>query len=86
MSKIKLYDNDNTVEENDNLIGTDSNGLTTKNYSLSAISSYISSQTLSHPVILTDIVSATSDAEAETAGVAVGGIYENNGQLYIRKV
>lgn len=86
MTKIKLYNNDTVIDEKDKVIGTDANGLATKNYEISDITSYISAETLSHPVVLTGILEAASDSEAEGLGVPVGGIYENSGQLYIRKV
>ncbi len=84
MSKIKLYNNDTVIEEKDKLIGTDTNGLATKNYTISDITSYISSETLSHPVILTGLIDASTDQDAANNGVPVGGVYSNSGQLFIR--
>ena len=84
MSKIKLYNNDTVIEDKDKLIGTDSNGLATKNYGILDITSYISSETLSHPVILTGLIDASNDQDAADNGVPVGGVYSNSGQLFIR--
>jgi hypothetical protein len=84
MTKIKLYNNDTVIDEKDKVIGTDANGLATKNYEISDITSHISSETLSHPVILTGIIDASSDQDAADNGVPVGGVYSNSGQLFIR--
>ena len=84
MSKIKLYNNDTLIEEQDKLIGTDAKGLDTKNYTISDITSYISSETLSHPFILTGLIDASNDQDAADNGVPVGGVYSNSGQLFIR--
>jgi len=43
MSKIKLYTKDNTIEDEDKVIGTDASGENTKNYEMSAIRSYVGS-------------------------------------------
>lgn len=84
MSKIELYNNDTVIEKQDKLIGTDANGLATKNYAISDITSYVSSETLSHPVILTGLIDASSDQDAADNGVPIGGVYSNSGQLFIR--
>lgn len=89
MAKIDTYGNDSAIEADDKLIGTD--GTTgedsgkTKNFTISALSSYIGAQALANPVVLTGILEAASDVEAAGLGVPVGGVYENSGQLYIRK-
>jgi len=86
MTKIKLYDNDTVIDDKDKLIGTDANGLATKNYGISELTSYISSETMSHPVILTGLIDASTDQDAAANGVPIGGVYSNSGQLFIRLV
>jgi len=56
-----------------------------KNFTVSALTTYVSAQTLAHPVILTGLVDASSDQDAADNGVPLNGVYENSGQLFIRK-
>jgi hypothetical protein len=56
MSKIKLYTKDNTIEDEDKVIGTDATGENTKNYEMSAIRSYVGSTS-----VVTKKVTITSE-------------------------
>lgn len=89
MSKIKLYGSDSVIQDEDKIIGTDgtssSDSGKTKNFTVSSLTTYISVETLSHPVVLTGLLEASDDATAETAGVPVGGVYVNSGVLQIRQ-
>lgn len=88
MANISSYTSDATIDPADKVIGTDgTNGADqgkTKNFTVSALTTYVSAQTLAHPVILTGLVDASSDQDAGDNGVPVGGVYQNSGQLYIR--
>jgi len=89
MANINNYSNDTVINSADKLIGTDgaigADLGKTKNFTVSSLSTYISAQTLAHPIILTGLVDASSDSEAASSGVPLNGVYENNGQLFIRK-
>jgi len=89
MGNISLYQTDGTIDPNDKIIGTDgtsgADAGVTKNFSVSALTTYVSAQTLAHPVILTGLVDASSDSDAADNGVPVGGVYSNSGQLLIRE-
>ena len=88
MANISSYTSDATIDPLDKVIGTD--GTTgvdqgkTKNFSVSALTTYCSSQTLAHPVVITGLLEAADDSAAATAGVVVGGVYKTSGQLKIR--
>lgn len=56
MSKIKLYTKDNTIEDEDKVVGTDATGESTKNYEMSAIRSYVGSTS-----VVTKKVTLTSE-------------------------
>lgn len=45
MARIDTYSNDNTIELNDKVIGTDSVGEVTKNYTMNKIVEFVNSQT-----------------------------------------
>jgi hypothetical protein len=89
MANINNYSNDTVINPADKVIGSDgaigADLGKTKNFSVSSLTTYISSQTLAHPVILTGLIDAPSDSEAASNGVPLNGVYENSGQLYIRK-
>lgn len=89
MAKIDTYGLDSSIDPSDKVIGTDGavgvDQGKTKNFTISTLTSYFSGQILDEPA-LTGLVSAASDAEAASLGVPLNGIYENSGQLYIRKV
>ena len=89
MANINNYSNDTVINSADKLIGTDgaigADLGKTKNFTASSLSTYISAQTLAHPIILTGLVDASSDSEAASSGVPLNGVYENSGQLFIRK-
>ena len=89
MANINNYSSDTVINSADKLIGTDgaigSDLGKTKNFTVSSLSTYISAQTLAHPIILTGLVDASSDSEAASNGVPLNGVYENSGQLFIRK-
>jgi hypothetical protein len=89
MATINSYENDSVINAADKVIGSDgavgSDLGKTKNFSVSSLTTHISAQTLAHPVILTGLIDASSDSEAASNGVPLNGIYENSGQLYIRK-
>lgn len=88
MANISSYTSDATIDPLDKVIGTD--GTTgadqgkTKNFTVSSLTTYVSAQTLAHPIVLTGLVDASSDSEAASGGVPIGGVYQNSGQLYIR--
>ena len=88
MANINSYASDATIDPADKLIGTDGSvGVDagkTKNFTVSALATYVSAQTLSHPVVITGLLEAADDAAAATAGVVVGGVYKTSGQLKIR--
>lgn len=88
MANISSYTSDTTIDPADKVIGTD--GTTgadqgkTKNFTVSTLTTYVSAETLKHPVVITELIDASSDSQAASAGVPVGGVYKNSGQLYIR--
>jgi hypothetical protein len=88
MANISLYETDTSIDPADKVIGTD--GTTgadqgkTKNFTVSTLTTHISSETLSHPVILTGLIDASNDQDAADNGVPIGGVYSNSGQLFIR--
>jgi hypothetical protein len=88
MANISSYTSDATIDPLDKVIGTD--GTTgadqgkTKNFTVSSLTTYVSAQTLAHPIVLTGLVDASSDSDAEDNGVPLGGVYQNSGQLLIR--
>ena len=88
MATINSYENDSVINAADKVIGSDgavgADQGKTKNFSVSSLTTYVSAQTLSHPIVLTGLVDASSNQDAADNGVPVGGVYQNSGQLYIR--
>ena len=88
MATINSYENDSVINAADKVIGSDgavgADQGKTKNFSVSSLATYVSAQTLSHPIVLTGLVDASSNQDAADNGVPVGGVYQNSGQLYIR--
>lgn len=88
MANISTYTIDSTIDPADKVIGTDgavgAEQGKTKNFTVSALTTYVSAQTLAHPIIITGLIDASSDSDAGQNGVAVGGVYRNNNQLQIR--
>ena len=74
MSKIDLYGTDSVIQDEDKIIGTDgtsgSDSGKTKNFTVSSLTTYISAETLSHPVIITGLLEAADDSAAATAADA----------------
>tara|TARA_Y100000385_G_scaffold156722_1_gene162463 strand:+ start:171 stop:443 length:273 start_codon:yes stop_codon:yes gene_type:complete len=88
MATINSYENDSVINAADKVIGSDGavgvDQGKTKNFSVSSLTTYVSAQTLSHPIIITGLIDASSDSDAEDNGVPVGGVYQNSGTLFIR--
>ena len=87
MARITTYTSDTSISSRDKLVGTDAEDSDiTKNYEMSDIATYIATETLTHPVILTGLIDASNDQDAADNGVPIGGVYSNTGQLHIRIV
>jgi len=85
MARITTYTLDTNISSEDKLVGTDAEDSNiTKNYEMSDIATYIAAETLSHPVVFTGLLEASSDGEAASLGVPINGVYQNSAQLYIR--
>ena len=88
MANISTYTTDSTIDPADKVIGTDgtvgAEQGKTKNFSVSSLTTYVSAQTLAHPVIITGLIDASSDSDAADNGVSVGGAYRNGNELQIR--
>ena len=65
MARITTYTSDTSISSEDKLVGTDAEDSNiTKNYEMSDIATYIATETLTHPVILTGLIDASSDQAA----------------------
>lgn len=88
MATINTYENDSVINPADKVIGSDgavgADLGKTKNFTVSSLTTYVSAQTLAHPIVLTGLVDASSNQDAADNGVPVGGVYQNSGQLFIR--
>ena len=88
MATINTYESDSVINPADKVIGSDgavgADLGKTKNFTVSSLTTYVSAQTLAHPIVLTGLVDASSNQDAADNGVPVGGVYQNSGQLLIR--
>jgi len=74
MARISTYPLDGTIASTDKLLGTDENNVTTKNFAIQNITTYINTQTV--PV-------HADNAAAVAAGLSVGARYRTGDFLKI---
>lgn len=74
MARISTYPLDGTIASTDKLLGTDENNVTTKNFQIQNITTYINTQTVTEHV---------DNAAAIAAGLPVGTRYRTGDFLKI---
>ena len=74
MARISTYPLDGTIASTDKLLGTDENNVTTKNFAIQNITTYINTQTVPEPA---------DNAAAVAAGLSVGARYRTGDFLKI---
>jgi hypothetical protein len=74
MARISTYPLDGTIASTDKLLGTDENNVTTKNFQIQNITTYINTQT---------VTEHTDNAAAIAAGLPVGTRYRTGDFLKI---